>query len=199
MNNKKLRLALIIFISASFLAIAASLYLNTRDDGFAGEEDRGAKEARDEADNSAGEVIKDVVYTTIGGEGKGNWTLKALSAVRKDEVLALRQVDLLYTDTKADEVVYTLKGNSGSFDEGLGRVGLEGDVRVLSSGGETLRTGSLDYIVSERIAVTDDQVLFELNDGISVEGLGLEMNFDSGRFVVKEDVRMVIRDRRATI
>ena len=191
MNNKKVRFALIIFICASLLAISLALYRNTG--GRDGKESASGVELLD-GDSAADEIIRDVIYTSIGGEGKGGWTLKALEGVRLGEVLALRVVNLVYTIAKDDEAKYTLTGDSGSFNESLGRVGFKGDVQVIAPGGETLETTSLDYIVSKRIALTEDVVAFTLRDGISVEGSGFEMDFESGRFTVKRDVRAVIRD-----
>jgi LPS export ABC transporter protein LptC len=192
MNNKKVRYALIVFICASLIALSLAIYLNTGG-GDTKKKGGGGAELAD-GDSVADEIIRNVVYTSIGGEGKGGWTLKALSGVRRGEVLALRDVDLVYTATKDDEAKYTLSGDSGSFDESLGRVGFKGDVQVVAPGGETLETPRLDYIVSDRTVTTEDVVAFSLNDGISVEGSGFEMDFESGRFIVKRDVRAVVRD-----
>ena len=135
--------------------------------------------------------IDNVHYSNTRG-GKTEWVIDAGSATRYKEGGLVVFDDVVVVFYAEDGTPYTLKAREGRFLEPTGRVEASGDVEITSEKGHTLRTGSVSYMSDTREIATEDRV-FITSGGMDVEGTGLRVDLDEGKFFLLRDVRALVK------
>lgn len=126
--------------------------------------------------------------------GKTEWELKAKSAdYFKDEgVTHLELPDALFYDKNNMRI--ELKGDKGEVFNNTNDIAVSGNVKVATDDGYTLYSDSLRYYAQKRMVVTESKVFVD-GKGIKVEGLGMMADIDSGRVIIKKDVKAILEGR----
>ncbi|HLC17772.1 MAG TPA: LPS export ABC transporter periplasmic protein LptC [Thermodesulfobacteriota bacterium] len=176
-----------IFLAFIALSLAGLFALTVR-------QYRGAKnlQATFTEEGGVGIRIDDVHYSNTRAD-RLVWELDASSATRykKDELVVLDAVKVVFY--AEDGTPYTLKAREGSFSEPTGRMEATGAVEISSGAGYRLETESISYMADTRQITTDEPVRMT-SGGMEVEGVGLRVDIDGGRFYLLREVRALLSD-----
>ncbi|MDI6758592.1 MAG: LPS export ABC transporter periplasmic protein LptC [Candidatus Omnitrophota bacterium] len=143
-----------------------------------------AQEAALEADQQ----ISDFDISGHGEKGKKTWDLSAKTAdIFQEQVKLMNVVGNLYG--KEEDV--KLIAESGNFDKESGKVHLEQDVVITTSGGTELTTDSLDWDRKGEVVTTNDIVNIKREDMI-VKATGAKGEPNLKKVILERDVRLDI-------
>ena len=126
-------------------------------------------------------------------EGRLTWELDAETAsLHADEgFVHLEGIKLKLHSS--DGKVHTLESREGDYNRDTGLVEVYGDVRIDSKEGYTLRTESLSYESSTNLISSREKVEIAA-PGMRVNGIGMEMEVESGSFKMLKGVRTYLTD-----
>ncbi|MFQ5480996.1 MAG: LPS export ABC transporter periplasmic protein LptC [Thermodesulfobacteriota bacterium] len=181
----KLVLPAFIIISLAGLIILVSLYYRTNSV---------KKELTFTEDKDVGVKIDDLNYSNTR-DGRTVWKLKAREATRfkSSESLILNGIKLLFY--AKDGGAFTMKADDGTFNEAKKLLLASGGVVVFSPEGYTLKTDNIRYETASGYITSKDHVLISTKS-MDVEGVGFDVNIESGNMYIKDKVRAVIREER---
>ena len=136
-------------------------------------------------------ALEDLHYTQ-SEDGQRRWTLDADKAeYQGDSSLAtLDVVKLLFYDTGQFGDL-TLQANRGQLAQETSQVDVWGNVRVTTERGDQLFTERLHYDDKVRQLSTADPFRL-LSSQLELTGIGLQLDIDQGRMLVKENVWMLL-------
>ncbi|GMR04726.1 MAG: hypothetical protein BMS9Abin23_0631 [Thermodesulfobacteriota bacterium] len=125
--------------------------------------------------------------------GRVEWELDAKSATRfkKEDLMVFDAVKMVFY--AKDGTPYRLKAREGRYLETRGEINARGDVEITSPGGYNLKTESIKYLSGPGELTSSDHVRI-LSESMDVEGVGLKVDIDDGRFYILKDVRAVLKD-----
>ncbi len=132
------------------------------------------------------------LHYTQNEEGQRRWTLDADTAeYERDSSLAkLTAVKLLFYGAGNFGDI-NLTSDYGQLAQETRQVDVWGNVRVETEEGEKLFTERLHYDDQLRQLSTEDPIRV-LSADIELTGIGLWVDIDQGRMIVKDDVKMVL-------
>lgn len=132
--------------------------------------------------------ISDFSLSGYGDKGKKSWDISGKSADIFTEVVKLKDVDgNLYDET--GKVNITAK--KGDFNKVDGKVHLEEDVVITTSGGAKLTTDSMDWDRKNQLVSTQDKVNID-KDNINIVGTGAHGEPNLNKVAINKDVRVNI-------
>ena len=136
-------------------------------------------------------ALEDLHYTQTE-DGRRRWTLDADKAeYQRDNSLAkLEAVKLLLYDAGQFGDL-TLQADQGQLAQETSQVDVWGNVILTTGRGDQLFTERLHYDDQVRQLSTEDPVRL-LSSQIELTGIGLQIDIDQGRMLVKEDVWMLL-------
>ena len=136
-------------------------------------------------------ALEDLHYTQ-SEDGQRRWTLDADKAeYQADNSLAkLDTVKLLFYDTGQFGNL-TLQADQGQLAQETAQVDVWGDVIVTTGRGDQLFTERLHYDDKIRQLSTADPIRF-LSSQLELTGIGLQIDIDQGRMLVKDNVWMLL-------
>ncbi len=136
-------------------------------------------------------AVSDLHYTQ-NEEGERRWTLDADTAeYERDSGLAkLTDVRLLFYDAGGFGDV-NLQSEQGQLAQETSQVDVWGNVRIEADSGEQLFTERLHYDNQLRQLSTDDPVRL-ISSTVELTGVGLLVDIEQGRMIVKDKVQMVL-------
>jgi LPS export ABC transporter protein LptC len=144
--------------------------------------------APEPAEQVSDQQINEFSLAGYGDRGKKSWDLSGKSADIFEKVVRLKDVvGNLYG--KEEDVRLTAK--KGDFNKDEGRIHLEKDVVITTSGGAELTTDSLDWDRKKSMVVTPDRVNIK-KDNITVSALGAKGEPDLKQVSLEKEVRLDI-------
>ncbi len=136
-------------------------------------------------------AVSDLHYTQ-NEEGQRSWTLDADTAeYERDSGLAKLTVVKLLFYNAGEFGELTLQSDYGQLEQETRQVDVWGDVRIETEGGEQLFTERLHYDDQLRQLSTDEPIRL-LSSDVDLTGVGLWVDIDQGRMIVKEKVRVIL-------
>lgn len=183
--NRKIRVALSSFVVLSIVSLAVLVFIYYR----AGKEPKAAFEQDERV-----EVTVEKIRYSGTKAGRVEWELEA-DAARRSKGEDLTTLDnVRVTFYAKDGTSYVLTSKEGRFREAAGEIVATGDVVIKSSGdGYTIRTGSLTFLLRNKLIKTEDKVRMT-SRGTDLEGTGLLASVDQKSFRLLKGVRAVFRD-----
>jgi len=135
--------------------------------------------------------INDFSLSGYGDKGKKSWDISGKSADIFTEEVKLKDVDgNLYG--KDENVNLTAK--TGDFNKKDGRVHLEKDVVITTSGGAKLTTDSMDWDRNKQLVSTDDKVNIA-KDNIIITGTGAKGEPNLKKVALNKDIKVDINPK----
>lgn len=136
------------------------------------------------------------LHYTQNEAGKRSWTLDADKAEYQQEnsQALLDAVRFTLFDAGGFGDVQ-LKAEHGMLQQEKQQVDVWGQVEVKTSGGEQLFTERLHYDDQQRQLSTDDPIQV-FSPQMELRGVGLQVDVDSGRLLVKKDVWMLLSPKK---
>lgn len=132
--------------------------------------------------------ISDFSLVGYGEKGKKNWDIAGKSADIYDQEVQLKDVNgNLYG--KNEDV--NLTADKGNFNKANGKVHLEDNVIITTSGGAKMTTDSLDWDRKAQLVQTRDKVNIE-KDNIVVNGEGASGSPELKKMALEKDIKMDI-------
>src|SRR5512137_1626566 len=131
--------------------------------------------------------IKDVHYTEVGESGN-RLEINADSAafLKKENLARFERVRMKLI--QPDGKVYELSADRGSLRTDLKDVEIEGNVVIVSSGGDRFTTGRLQYSDKEKKISTEDVVTLQ-NPRFEVTGKGMIILLKSNQVTIARNVK----------
>jgi LPS export ABC transporter protein LptC len=167
----RLKKTLLIFVSLSLFFIPAF----------------GSTTANQESDQQ----INEFSLSGYGDKGKKSWDISGKSADIFTDEVKLKDVDgNLYG--KDENVNLTAK--QGDFNKKDGRVHLEQDVVITTSGGAKLTTDSMDWDRNKQLVITEDRVNIA-KDNIIITGTGAKGQPNLKQVALNKDVKVDINPK----
>lgn len=132
------------------------------------------------------------VHLTRAVEGKTEWELKAKSAdyFREKGVTHLELPDVFFYGNGDKRI--ELKGDKGEVFNDTNDIAVSGNVTIVTSDGYTFQSDSLRYYSGKRTVATESRVIVK-GKGMEVEGLGMIADMDSGRVIIKKEVKATLK------
>lgn len=136
-------------------------------------------------------AVSDLHYTQ-NEEGQRRWTLDADTAEyeRDSGVAKLTTVKLLFYGAGNFGDI-NLTSDYGQLAQETRQVDVWGDVRLETEEGEKLFTERLHYDDQLRQLSTDESIRI-LSSAVELTGVGLWIDIDQGRMIVKDKVRVIL-------
>lgn len=136
-------------------------------------------------------ALEDLHYTQTE-DGRRRWTLDADKAeYQRDNRLAkLEAVKLLFYDTGQFGDL-TLQADQGQLAQETSQIDIWGNVIITTGRGDQLFTERLHYDDQARRLSTEEPIRF-LSAQIELTGIGLQIDIDQGRMLVKDNVWMLL-------
>ena len=138
------------------------------------------------------DLALDDLHYTQSEDGQRRWTLDADKAeYQRDSSLAtLDAVKLLFYDT-GEFGNLTLQADQGELAQETSQVDVWGNVILTAERGDQLFTERLHYDDKVRQLSTADSFRF-LSSQLELTGIGLQIDIDQGRMMVKDKVWMLL-------
>ncbi len=135
--------------------------------------------------------INDFSLSGYGDKGKKSWDISGKSADIFTEEVKLKDVDgNLYG--KDENVNLTAK--TGDFNKKDGKVHLEKDVVITTSGGAKLTTDSMDWDRNKQLVTTEDRVNIA-KDNIIITGTGAKGEPNLKKVALNKDIKVDINPK----
>lgn len=136
-------------------------------------------------------ALEDLHYTQ-NEDGRRRWTLDADKAEyqRDSSQAKLENVHLLFYEMGQFGNI-ELQADQGQLEQEMRQVDVWGNVIVTTERGEQLFTERLHYDDQLRRLSTEDPIRF-FSSQLELTGIGLQIDIDQGRLLVKENVRMLL-------
>lgn len=181
MFNIRRFLAVVIVISVIALTVVIYRHLPQKD----------PKELLEMLPENIDLALEELHYTQ-NEDGRRRWTLDADTAeyLNGVNVAKLETVKLLFYDQGEFGDVH-LSADRGKLLQDSQQVDLVGNVVVTTARGDRLLTDSLHYDDQQHRVTTDDPVQMESQQG-TLTGVGLQIDVNLGRMIVKRDVHVVL-------
>ncbi|WP_321369917.1 LPS export ABC transporter periplasmic protein LptC [uncultured Desulfuromusa sp.] len=176
-----MRRLLALLIVVSIIALTAVIYRHLQQ--------QGPKEILSMLPEDIDLALENLHYTQ-NEEGQRRWTLDADKAeYQRDSSLAkLDAVKLLFYSTEEFGDI-NLRADQGQLDQEKRQVDVWGNVILETKRGEQLFTERLHYDDQARQLNTEDSIRF-LSPQMELTGVGLQIDIDLGRMLVKDNVWM---------
>jgi len=181
MFNIRRLLAVVILISVIALTVVVYRHLQQKD----------PKEILAMLPENIELALEDLHYTQ-NENGHRRWTLDADHAeyLKGGNVAKLETVKLLFYEQGELGDVH-LRADRGTLEQDSQQVDLVGNVVVTTDRGDRLLTDSLHFDDQQQRITTDDPVKM-VSKQATLTGVGLQIDVDLGRMVVKRDVRVIL-------
>ena len=134
-------------------------------------------------------ALADLHYTQ-NENGRRSWSLNAAKAEyqRDSSQVKLAVVDLVFY--QAGQFGETeLRANEGQLEQNSRQIDVWGDVELTTERGDQLFTDRLHYDDQLRRLSTDSPIRY-LSSQLELTGIGLQLDIDRGRLLVKDRVRV---------
>ena len=133
--------------------------------------------------------INDFSITGYGEKGKKTWELSGQSADIMESEIKLKEVTGKVYGKQED---VTLTADTGNFDKNQGKVRLEKDVVITSSGGTKLTTDYLTWDRNQQTVMTEAMVNIE-KDNMVTTATGATCKTDLNKVNLEKDVKVEIQ------
>jgi LPS export ABC transporter protein LptC len=131
--------------------------------------------------------VKNVHFTEVDPAGV-KWEIRADTArYQKKDHLAFFEKVMVRMVTR-DGRAFEMSGDHGRFDSQSRDVEIEGNVVILSEGGDRFRTDRLTYRDGSRRVETDRPVVME-NGNVRISGVGMVFDLDEKKVTLKSQIR----------
>lgn len=182
--NRKIRIALLLFIFLSLAGLAALVTVHYRT--------KNSLKVTFAEDEKA-EVKIDRIHYSGTKDGRIEWELDADSAERsKTEDLTVFE-NVRVNFYSKDDKRYTLTAKEGRFREAAGEITAVGDVEMDSEEGYRIKSESVTYFLKEK-RIASDEFVSMTSEGIDLSGTGLEFEVEKGTVVLRKEVKAVFKD-----
>lgn len=137
-------------------------------------------------------VLQDLHYTQ-NEEGRPSWTLDADKAeyLKNSSQVNLEAVSFSYQQSPNFGTI-ELKAKHGQLDQEQRQVDVWGEVAITTERGYQLFTERLHYDDQSR-RLTGEDAIRVTSPQLQLEGIGLQLDIDKGRLLVRKNVRAVLQ------
>lgn len=147
-------------------------------------------QAKTSSEPEAPQRMNDFSLEGLGQKGKKSWEVKGKSADIFTDIVKLTSVN---ANVYGEEENINLVGDKGAYDKSSGKIHLQDNVVVTTTGGGKLTTNYLDWDRESKKVTTEDIVNIE-KQNIKAVATGLEGDPDLNRIFLKDNVQVEITE-----
>lgn len=178
-------------ILALFFLFSLSFTLDASQKGASSASPRGGPKKNQAQPESSDQKIDDFALSGGNQKGKKAWEVKGKSADIFTDVVKLTSVN---ANVYGEEEDVNLVGDKGSYDKASGKMRLEDNVVITTSGGGKMTTSYLDWDKESKRVSTEAMVNIE-RQNIKATANGLEGEPDLKKISLKNDVKVEVREQ----